>query len=137
MGVWRITYLNLVLSIDTCQPKEPGGGQALKKNYKLQAEKTPQQQIRCLLDTLPRRGENAFPSFIEALKETGNEHIVKKLEQQGEGASCSPTNDVTQCRPVVQNVTGDGNIVGGPGSTFNVTGATQVVSGENKTCILI
>ncbi|KAL5020589.1 hypothetical protein ScPMuIL_002328, partial [Solemya velum] len=55
------------------------------------AEKTPQQQIRCLLDTLPRRGENAFPSFIEALKETGNEHIVKKLEQQGEGASCSPT----------------------------------------------
>ncbi|KAL5011201.1 hypothetical protein ScPMuIL_011716 [Solemya velum] len=50
-----------------------------------------QAQIERLLDILLWKGENAFPSFIEALKETGNEHIVKKLEQQGEGASCSPT----------------------------------------------
>ncbi|KAL5009426.1 hypothetical protein ScPMuIL_013490 [Solemya velum] len=91
-----------------------------------------QAQIERLLDILLWKGENAFPSFIEALKETGNEHIVKELEQQGEGASCSPTNDVTQCRAVVQNVTGDRNIFAGPGATQNIT-----VTGENKTCILI
>ncbi|KAL5011185.1 hypothetical protein ScPMuIL_011732, partial [Solemya velum] len=41
-------------------------------------------------------------------------------------------NDVTQCRPVVQNVTGNRNIFAGPGATQNIT-----VTGENKTCILI
>ncbi|KAL5011204.1 hypothetical protein ScPMuIL_011714, partial [Solemya velum] len=40
--------------------------------------------------------------------------------------------DVTQCRPVVQNVTGNRNIFAGPGATQNIT-----VTGENKTCILI
>ncbi|KAL5009427.1 hypothetical protein ScPMuIL_013491 [Solemya velum] len=83
MGIINILFLKEVL----CEEE---------KNTIL-VEDVLQAQIERLLDILLWKGENAFPSFIEALKETGNEHIVKELEQQGEGASCSPTSG-TQLR---------------------------------------
>ncbi|KAL5015638.1 hypothetical protein ScPMuIL_007280, partial [Solemya velum] len=80
MGIINILFLKEVL----CEEE---------KNTIL-VEDVLQAQIERLLDILLWKGENAFPSFIEALKETGNEHIVKELEQQGEGASCSPTRNL-------------------------------------------
>ncbi|KAL5008809.1 hypothetical protein ScPMuIL_014390 [Solemya velum] len=44
-------------------------------------ERVVKDQIGRLLDILPKRGKNAFTSFIWALNKTGNTHIASELEQ--------------------------------------------------------
>ena len=46
----------------------------------IDSEKTRSKEIRKFLGILPKRGPHAFPAFIKALNESGNEFIVKHLE---------------------------------------------------------
>ncbi|KAK3104824.1 hypothetical protein FSP39_011023 [Pinctada imbricata] len=45
--------------------------------HKIQACKTPESQIECLLDALPLTGNKTYDKFCEALIEDGQEHVVE------------------------------------------------------------
>ena len=45
----------------------------------IRAEKKTKEQIRLIIDKLPRKGPTAFDKFIEVLKVTGQEYVATKL----------------------------------------------------------
>ena len=53
----------------------------MKKADIIAAEKGLDAQCHCLLDILLKRGGNAYQSFIEALKISGNGHVADRILQ--------------------------------------------------------
>jgi Caspase recruitment domain len=47
----------------------------------LQAERTDYNKVNVLLKILEKRGDEFFDSFLLALRETGQNHIAERLEE--------------------------------------------------------